>query len=124
MKHLVLLPCVFACATSLPDQQPRTYDFSARKLSELTAPPPSATSPKAHVRAMFAREREAIAACHLTGTYQTDFTVELGVMTQLTVTPPAPCLQAALVDADVSLIESDAPLRVLFPLVLDYAGAW
>ena len=74
MKHLALLPCVFACATSLPDQQPRIYDFSARKLSELTMPA-SVTSPKGEVRAMFARERDAIAGCHLTGTYETDFTV-------------------------------------------------
>ena len=121
MKHLALLPCVFACATNLPDQQPRIYDFSARKLAELTVPA-SATSPKGQVRAMFARERDAIAACHLTGTYQTDFTVELGVMTQLSVTPAAPCLEAVLRDADVSLIAPDAPVRVTFPLVLEYAA--
>lgn len=122
MKHLALIPCIFACATSAPEIHPRIYDFAPRKLSELTMPPPTATSPKAQVRALFARQRDAIAACHLTGTYETDFTVELGLLTHVSVTPAAPCIEAALRDADVSEVAPDAALRVTFPLVLDYAA--
>jgi len=121
MKHLVLLPCLLACATTVPEAPPRIYDFSARRLAELTEPA-NLTSPKSQVRAMLAHERDAIAACQLTGTYQTDFTIELGTMTQVSVTPAAPCLEAVLRDADVSRIASDAPLRVTFPLVLEYAA--
>lgn len=121
MKHLALIPCVFACATTIPDQPPRVYDFSPRNLADLRVPP-HVTSPKGEVVAMFARAKDAIAACHLTGTYQIDFTVELGLMTQASVTPAAPCLEDALLAADVSKVAPDAPLRVLLPLVLDYAG--
>ena len=124
MKHLALIPCVFACATTAADLQPRIYDFAPHHLAELRMPA-NVASPKGQVIAMFVRQRDAIAACHLAGTYETDFSVELGLMTHVSVTPAAPCLEAALRAADVSLIAPDTAVRVTLPLVIDpgYAGA-
>ncbi|MBV8761266.1 MAG: hypothetical protein JO257_28475 [Deltaproteobacteria bacterium] len=126
MKHLALL-FLAACATPpAPSERPtRVWDFSSRTLAQLAKVPAHSSSPKSQIQAMIAAQRDAILACHLTGTFETELLIEDGVLGSVVVTPDAPCLHDALAGADASLVTIDGATLAEMPLVLDsgYAAA-